>query len=797
MARILLIDDSPEEGAAFESLLAEDGHVLETVTDGVSAVSRSRSADPDLILIDLLLPGTPSWQIIRELQREPALFGVPIVGLSSEAMGGVRRRALAAGCADFLSLPIVREAARRTIALHLRSREENDITQTRPLAIGTPSIRSRPRARLLLASADADFLDLHSARLRLRRYQVETASSAAEVLARLDSTHPHLVLLDHVLADGPGIEASRRIKARRRDPFVPVLLVTAPPGIDPALTVSGADDVLIRPFHETELRHRIRNLLFLASAVEGERERSRQLATVARQMAIGLVVGDAEGRIVLMNRPSAQILRVDAHELRGRSIQHLFGRAGLRDETGAPLPPEFDPFHRFRTAGKVSAREIYRLPATATDPAAHLEANWTAIVDGARTFRGCSLALRRSSEDADAQRELAEAYDRLMEVDQLKSKFLSTVSHELRTPLNTIILLSHVLTAEPRDFRPPEKRERDLHIIGQSARTLLHMINNLLDLARIEGGQAEITPEPVAVRDFLAQTLEIVAPQAEKKRVALRLAIEPGVPERISIDRDKTGQVLLNLLSNAVKFTDRGEVELGVGRVSSGASLAFAVRDTGSGIPPDKLSMIFEPFRQASSGEVASAGSGLGLSIVKELVHLMGGEITVTSRPGEGSTFRAVIPYADASDDPREATRPIVRPLYRPRILVVEDDENSRYGLRSVLELEGFEVDEAGTAAEALALLGRGRYDAVFMDITLPDADGTALIRQIRGGPGGSATAIVALTGKTSDADRRRIEEAGASAYFSKPVDVKGLLRTLSTLLDEAAPRSPDVAPVS
>jgi signal transduction histidine kinase len=797
MARILLIDDSPEEGAAFESLLAEDGHVLETVTDGISAVARARGADPDLILIDLLLPGTPSWQIVRELQREPALFGVPIVGLSSEAMGGVRRRALAAGCADFLSLPIVRDAARRTIAHHLRSREESDITQTRPLAIGTPSIRSRPRARLLLASSDADFLHVQSAALRLRRYQVETASSVAEVLARIDSTHPHLVFLDHALADGPGIEASRRIKARRRDPFVPVLLVTDPAGIDPALTASGADDVLIRPFRETELRHRIRNLLFLAGAVEGERERSRQLATVARQMAIGLVVGDAEGRIVLMNRPSAQILRVDAHELRGRSIRHLFGRAGLRDETGAALPPDFDPFHRFRTGGKVSVREIYRLPATATDPAARLEANWTAIVDGARTFRGCSLALRRSSEDADAQRELAEAYDRLMEVDQLKSKFLSTVSHELRTPLNTIILLSHVLTTEPRDFRPPEKRERDLQIIGQSARTLLHMINNLLDLARIEGGQAEITPEPVDVRDFLAQTLEIVAPQAEKKRIALRLSIEPGAPERISIDRDKTGQILLNLLSNAVKFTDRGEVELGVGRGPAGASLAFAVRDTGPGIPPDKLSMIFEPFRQASSGEVASAGSGLGLSIVKELVHLMGGEITVTSRPGEGSTFRAVIPYADATDDPREATRPIVRPLHRPKILVVEDDENSRYGLRSVLELEGFEVDEAGTAAEALTLLGRGRYDAVFMDITLPDADGTALIRQIRGQPGGSATAIVALTGKTSDADRRRIEEAGASAYFSKPVDVRSLLRTLSALLDEAAPRSPDVAPVS
>ena len=797
MARILLIDDSPEDSAALEALLSEDGHVLERISESASAVSRARGADPDLILIDLLLPGLPSWQLIRELQREPALFGIPIIGLSNEAMGGVRRRALAAGCADFLGVPLVPEAARRTITHHLRGREENDITQTRPLAIGTPSIRSRPRARLLLASADADFLHLYASTLRLRRYQVETVATIAELLSRVDAYRPHLVLLDRELADGPGIEASRRIKGRRRDPFVPVLLTTEAAQVDAAITGSGADDVLIRPFHERELRHRIRNLLFLASAVEGERERSRQLATVARQMTIGLVVGDGEGRIVLMNRPSAHILGVDAHELRGRSIRHLFRRSALRAENGAALAPEFDPFQRFRAGGKVSSREIYLMPQTGETPAPYLEANWTAIVDGSRQFRGCSLALRRLSEDADAQRELAEAYDRLMEVDQLKSKFLSTVSHELRTPLNTIILLSHVLTTEPRDARPPEKRARDLQIIGQSASTLLHMINNLLDLARIEGGQAEISPEPVPVRKFLQETLEIVAPQAEKKRIALRMAVETGVPERVSIDRDKTRQVLLNLLSNAVKFTDRGEVELGAGKSPTGSAIVFAIRDTGTGIPPEKLSMIFEPFRQAARGEAASEGSGLGLSIVKELVHLMGGEITVTSRPGEGSTFRAVLPYAEAREDPREATRPIARPLYRPKILIVEDDQNSRYGLRSVLELEGYEVDEAGNAAGALALLPDGRYDAVFMDINLPDADGTALIRRIRTEPWGAEIAILALTGKTSDADRRQIAEAGASTYLSKPVEVRGMLKALGALLDDVSTRSPDATPVS
>jgi signal transduction histidine kinase/chemotaxis response regulator CheB len=796
MARILLIDDSSENRAALEALLSTDGHALETVTAGRLAVSRARAVDPDLMLIDLLLPGIPSWHLIRELHRDPVLSGVPIVGLSSEAMGGARRRALAAGCSDFLSVPITPAAARAIIAHHLRNREESDITQTRPLAIGTPSIRSRARARLLIASGNPEFLHLYAVTLRYRRYLVESVASTSELLERIETVRPHLIVLDTELSDGSGIDASRRIKGRPRDPFLPVLLVVEPSSIEAAIAGSGADDFLVRPFPETEIRHRIRSLLFLASAVEGERERSRQLATVARQMSIGLILSDAEGRIILMNRPSAQILDVEPHELRGRSVRHLFRRARLRDETGVELAADFDPFQHFHAAGQASSREIYALPAAEGKPSLRIEATWTAVVDGARKFRGASLAIRRLAEDADAQRELSEAYDRLMEVDQLKSKFLSTVSHELRTPLNTIILLSHVLTTEPREGRTAEQRDHDLQVIRQSANALLHMISNLLDLARIEGGQAEISPEPVVVRGFLEETIEIVAPQAEQKNLPLRLTIAPEVPERVSLDGQKARQVLLNLLSNAIKFTERGEVSLEVEPSTTRAALAFTVRDSGMGIPADKLSMIFEPFRQVAPGDAVSGGSGLGLSIVKELVHLMGGEIVVTSRPGEGSMFRTTLPYAEAPEESRDASRPILRPLHRPKILIVEDDQHSRHGLRVVLEMEGYSTDEARTAGEALKAISGGKYDAVLMDISLPDADGTTLIRRVRAEPSVAATPIVVLTGKTSDSDRRLIEESGASAYLSKPVDVKRMLRTLGQLLDSAE-RQADPTPVS
>ncbi|HET9795496.1 MAG TPA: response regulator [Thermoanaerobaculia bacterium] len=792
MARILLVDDSEENRAALEALVSGEGHSLETVRESGLAADRARAIEPDLVIVDLLLPGMPSWHLIRELQHEPALIGIPILGLSPAGMGGARQRALAAGCSAFIGVPVAPEAARSTIAHHLRAREQSDITQTRPLAFGTPSIRSRPRARVLLASADADFLHLYGATLRYRRYQVDTAASTAEVLDRLESSTPHVVVLDRSLSDGSGIDASRRVKARPRDPLVPVLLLADPADVDAAITGSGADDFLLVPFHESELRHRVRSLLFLASAVEGERERSRQLAAVARQLAIGLLLLDADGRIILMNQPSAQILGVAPGELRGRSTRHLFRAAGFRRENGEELPADFDPFRRFRSSGQAAVREVYTLPGADGAPA-RLEVAWTAILDGGRRFRGAAVSARRLAEDPESQRALAEAYDRLMEVDGLKSKFLSTVSHELRTPLNTIILLSHVLTTEAPRARSEEQREHDLQIIRQSANALLHMINNLLDLARIEGGQATLAPEPVDLRAFLAETLEIIAPQAEKKRLPVRLAIAENAPDAIAIDRDKTRQVLLNLLSNAVKFTDRGEVVLDVA-AAPGPAVAFSVRDSGTGIPADKLSMIFEPFRQASEGEAASAGSGLGLSIVKELVHLMGGEITVTSRPGEGSVFRALIPAASAGPPAAEPSRTSERPPRTARILVVEDDEHSRYGLCSVLSIEGHFTAEAASATEALALVAAERFDAIFMDISLPDADGTTVIRQLRSNPETAGVPIIALTGRTSDPDRREIDEAGASAYLSKPVDVKSLLKMLTALLDGVEIPQPSAA---
>ena len=775
MARLLLIDDSRETESLLRGFLPPGGPRLETARDAGEGLDLARATQPDLIFIDLALPGIPSWRVIREIKRDPFLSGVPVIALSSAAQGGERERALAAGCDDFLAKPISRDAVQQVLSNHVAAA---DLERTRPLAISTPAVRGVLRARLVLASADADFLHLYSPALQFARYRIETAASSSELFEKIESTHPHVVILDSRLADREGAEAAAQIKARQRDPFLPVLLLTEGRADTEAGWNAPADDFLAKPFPEPELRFRVRKLLLLSSAVQSERDRSRQLATVARYMTRGLLLVDGEGRITLMNRPCAEILGSRA-DPRGRVARHLLRSAGLRDAEGRELAADFNPIARLRRSKGPTLREIYTIERE-PGQTSRIEIVSTAIADRGKRSRGAVLLLRRVGEDSEAQRELHEAYERLMEVDQLKSKFLSTVSHELRTPLNTIILLSHVLT-RGTDL-PAEKAEHDLRVIRRSATTLLHMINNLLDLARIEAGQAEVSPESVAIEPFLRETIEILSPQAESRGLELRLTASPALPDRAAFDREKVRQVLLNLISNAVKFTPRGKVELAV-EPSAPSSLLFSVRDEGLGIAPDKLSFIFEPFRRISPGGGA-AGSGLGLSIVKELVRLMGGEISVESKPGSGSTFRVVLPVSRAAEDPHDATRPSRPRRTETRVLVVEDDESSRYALVSVLELEGYRPEAARDAQEALSKAESGRYHAVFMDISLPDADGTSVIEELRRRPATRAVPIVALTGKTSDSDRRRIESAGASAYLSKPVDVKLLLKTLTQLLD-------------
>jgi signal transduction histidine kinase len=779
MARILLIDDSTETEALVEGLLKGSGHRLSSARDARQGIEMARGSLPDLILMDLSLPKIPAWEAIRRIKGDAGLRSIPVVAMSGAAMGAERERALAAGCDGFIAKPISAEGIARALRRHVPAAAPTEDELTRPLAMRTAARGSWARSALLLLSADAEFAAVFGSAFRLRHYALRTAISCAQGLASMEESPPDLVLVDAELEDGDGVGAIPRIRARSRRRFVPILYVARDPGSGARAYRAGADDFVVRPVQEVALRARVHALLLLARTLRLERQHARELGAVARQMREGVALFDESGRLTLMNPRFADLLGVPLKGMLGRSSRHLFRTARLLGDGERPVDPSDNPVLRLARSERRFSVEHLRRADPASSP--RLEATFSTLLGGRGQVHGYSMFLRSAGgEGGEAQKEIVEAYERLMEVDQLKSKFLSTVSHELRTPLNTIILLSHLLTTEPPDARPPERRTHDLRVIRQSASTLLHMINNLLDLARLQAGQSAVSRDTFSLPGLLEETIEILAPQAEGRKVRLELRIAPAAPELVVLDREKLRQILINLLSNAIKFSPGEAVCVEADVSGTGASIKLRVRDTGIGIPPEKLPLVFEPFRQIAPRSGSSSGSGLGLSIVKELVHLLGGDITVTSASGSGTTFDVTVPYVAPREDAFDSTRPHPpRPTRELRVLIVEDDESSRYGLRSLLEMEGYRADEAADAAQARERLRARRYDAVFMDVSLPDAEGTALISEIRADPATRSLPVLALTGKTADEDRRAIEAAGATAYLSKPVNVKAMLRAL------------------
>jgi CheY-like chemotaxis protein/two-component sensor histidine kinase len=320
------------------------------------------------------------------------------------------------------------------------------------------------------------------------------------------------------------------------------------------------------------------------------------------------------------------------------------------------------------------------------------------------------------------------------------------------------------------------------------------MINNILDLAKLDAGQRDLHPEEVNVADLLRESANLLEPQAREKELELVVEAAPELPAAVVLDRGKVSRVLVNLLGNAVKYTDAGRVSVAA-RPWQG-SVTFEVRDTGSGIPADLIAKAFEPFQQIRprSGE-APRGTGLGLSITKQLVEVMGGDLILQSREGVGTIVTFTVPELPHAPAPEEMDAPprarltgsVKKPGSVGSVLVVEDDEASRYGLAALLESEGYAPETAGDLKEAEAILAGKAIDAVILDVTLPDGDGATWLsrrheRQLDTPP------VLALTGVTADEDLRRIRGSGVRQVLTKPVNVTQLLLVLKETLIASKP---------
>jgi PAS domain S-box-containing protein len=399
------------------------------------------------------------------------------------------------------------------------------------------------------------------------------------------------------------------------------------------------------------------------------------------------------------------------------------------------------------------------------------------------------LSERRRAESEQRARQAAEA------ASEAKSAFLATMSHELRTPLNAVLGYAQLLR---RDATLTERQSKGLATIEASGKHLLALINDVLDLARIEAGKLELEPVPVSLSETLALIADIARVRAEEKSLELLLDMPPPLPASVQVDERRLRQVLLNLLGNAVKFTHAGRVALRLRARPHGAAswtLAFEVEDTGVGMSAAELERIFQPFEQAGGARQRAQGAGLGLAISDALVRRMGGRITVRSEPDRGSTFsfELVVPGTSAVREASGDLAPTECLGLRRRVLVVDDLAENRAVLVDLLKSLDFETAEAATGAQALTQAHAMQPHLVLIDNRMPDTSGSEVTRRLRAQESFANLPVIAVSAGASPQEQASCIAAGANAFLPKPVDIAELIRTIAKVLDLNSSSPPGV----
>ncbi|MFO1384927.1 MAG: PAS domain S-box protein [Chitinivorax sp.] len=511
-----------------------------------------------------------------------------------------------------------------------------------------------------------------------------------------------------------------------------------------------------------------------------------------------VVVSNQQGRIELVNSQTETLFGYSRDELLGQPIDILVpvrfraGHGSLR--SGYLAQPQ--------TRSMGSGRDLFALRKDGSEFPVEIGLNPFVSDSGTLVLSSIiDISARKQ-----AQLQLQQQAEQLATANRYKSEFLANMSHELRTPLNSILILSEQLRDNAQGNLTGKQLEH-VDVIYRSGNDLLSLINDILDLSKIEAGQVVVAQEPISLQEVSASLRRVFAPLAERKRLGFQIEIDPDVPAQFQSDFQRLLQIMKNLIANAIKFTERGSVRLLIQVAPDQALQAPAIRlllrviDTGPGVPPDKQELIFQAFQQADGSTSRQyGGTGLGLTISRQLAALLGGEITLNSQPGQGSEFvlslpvQTILPPLVELAPPPVPRASVVPPLPasaaadtglgRGRLLLVDDDVRNIYAMTSMLEQEGFDVLCARNGADALRLLAQeSGIRLVLMDMMMPVMDGDTAIRRMRHELKLSLP-VIAVTACAMKGDREKSLDAGADDYLPKPVTRSDMLNVINRWLN-------------
>ncbi len=829
---ILIVDDSPEDQELYRRYLKRDSTYSYTILEaslGQQGLDLWQQHQPDLVLLDYRLPDLDGLEFLTALQALSQQSCLPVIIVTGQGNEAIAVQAMKAGAQDYLLKgKITPETLQRAVTsaietVQLRTQLQQRIERERLVAQITLQIHQSLGIDEILQTTVTEirrFLQTD----RVLVFQLVPPSNNV-VVAESVTEAWRSVLFSHIhdpCFDENHIEQYRQGR-----------VVTKTDIYDGSLTECHVEFLaqfqvranLVVPI----LRDGLLWGLLIAHHCTAPRSWQALEVELLQQLALhlGIALQQANAYAQLQRQSEARYRAIVEDQtdliiryLPDTTVQFANGAflryfdLTLEEILGKSYEAVIFADDRERVAQVINSMNAQNPTITVENRViARGEVRWTQwisrmLFDEQGTFTEFQAVGRDITQIKEAEAQLRHGIEQtalanaeLARAAQLKDEFLANMSHELRTPLNSILGLSEVLLEEI--FGSLSDRQRKfLQTIEQSGKHLLALINDILDLSKIESGKVEIELSSVALPTICESSLNFVRQQAQQKQIQLTCEIDNNLPT-MQADERRIAQVLINLLTNAVKFTpDGGHVKLAVRLNPSLPAIEFCVTDSGIGIPPEHLNQIFQPFVQVDSSlSRRYAGTGLGLSIIKRIVDLHGGSIQVESEVGRGSCFTVALPWYPTSNpttpqlpkfklsqdenQPIPTTETSTATLPSPRLLLAEDNEDNIMTLLTYLEASNFQVMLAHNGLEAVQMAKQHQPDLILMDIQMPEMDGLEAIRQIRADTQTSAIPIIALTALAMPGDAERCLDEGANDYLSKPVKLKQLVERISQQLPQ------------